>query len=604
MEKLAKKNTKKIRASVGLTLVEVIVSVGIFAILGLAVLHVYALILNEIRVSREQTIVSFLANQYLEVARNLPYSNVGTITGNPHGNLPDLANPVSAGFGDNSYTIYYAVSYVDDPADGTILLGTDSAPTDYKQVKLYVTNASTNITKSFLTNVAPQGLEGLLSGGALFIKVFNAVGQPVHAAAIHIVNNNVSPVIDLTRISNENGDWVEVGLPDSVNGYHITATKSGYSQDQTYPITEQNPNPVKPDSTISIGMVTHVSFSIDRVSSLTFNVLNQTCQALSETGVEARGSKLIGTPNVLKFDHVYVSDSSGKILLNNLEWDNYTPAPTGSTYMIYGTSPVQQISVLPDTQQEFTLLLGPNTENSLLVIVKDSSTKNPIEGASVDLRIQSYEEHIVKITGGSTWSQQNWSGGSGQANFEEEDKYFEDDGGIGTGEVPSGLRLLKLGEYYTNSGTLTSSTFDTGTDSTFYTTLNWQPTSQTADTHVKFQIAGNNNNETWNFTGPDGTANSFYETAGITINEINNKRYVRYKAFLSTDDNNVTPVLTSINLNYVSGCFTPGQAMFPGIAERDDYWIFVSADNYNDWQLSEIDISGHNVLEVLLARQE
>ena len=60
------------------------------------------------------------------------------------------------------------------------------------------------------------------------------------------------------------GNWIEVGLPPSVNGYHIVVTKPGYSTDQTYPITPQNPNPTKPDATIMSGQVTQVSIVTDR----------------------------------------------------------------------------------------------------------------------------------------------------------------------------------------------------------------------------------------------------------------------------------------------------------------------------------------------------
>ena len=79
-------------------------------------------------------------------------------------------------------------------------------------------------------------------------------------------------------------------------------TESDCLSDQTYPKTGQNPNPTKPDATISNGQVTQVSFSIDLLSSLVINALNQVCQPITGTGIALKGTKLIGTPNVLKFE--------------------------------------------------------------------------------------------------------------------------------------------------------------------------------------------------------------------------------------------------------------------------------------------------------------
>jgi hypothetical protein len=543
-----------------------------------------------------------LASQYLETARNLPYAQIGTVQGNPHGSLPDQSNPNTVTVSNTTYQVYYEVTYVDDPADGTALLGTDYASNDYKQVKLSIKNISTNKISNFVTNIVPSGLENLTNGGALSISVINAVGQPVPGATINITNNSLSPSINLSRESDTNGKWIEVGLPDSANSYHITVTKSGYSQDQTYPITVQNPSPVKADATIANGQVTQVSFSIDLLSNLTFNTLTQTCGPISGVGIEVKGAKLIGTPNVIKYDNSFTSNSNGQIALNNIEWDNYTPALIGSTYMIYGSSPIQQINLLPNTSQLFNLILGAKTTNSLLTIVKDSSTGNPIEGATVQLTNTSPSVNLSGTTGGSLWSQQFWNGGSGQVNWVNTTKYFQDDGGIDTTTTPLAIRLIASnGHTLFNSGYLESSTFDTGSANTTYTTLNWQPTSQDPAATVKLQIATNNDNATWNFVGPDGTSNTYYTTPGTTIGSSNNNNeYIRYRVFLSTTNTSKNPTVTSVSVNYVSGCFTPGQVIFPGLTASGTYKVTVSMAGYTTKIISNLNVSGYQVLSVLL----
>lgn len=594
---------KSAKKQSGFTIIEALVGIGIFALLTGVVYQEISLLQREAAQNWENTTVSSLASQYLEYARNIPYAQIGTIQGNPHGTLPDLPNPSVVTVDNILYEAYFEITYIDDPADGTTLLGTDSAPNDYKQVKLSIKNMVTNQVSNFTTNIVPTGLENMVSGGALSLSVINAIGQPVPDATINITNNAISPSINLSRMSDSNGKWVEVGLPDSANSYHITVTKNGYSSDQTYPISAQNPSPTKPDATIANGQVTQISFSIDLTSNLTFNTLNQTCGALSGVGLEIKGAKLIGTPNVLKYDNVFTSNGSGQVPLNNIEWDNYTPALVGNTYMVYGSSPIQQVNFLPNTNQLFNLILGPSTTNSLLVIVKNSSTGNPIEGANVSLTNMNTSATTTEITGGSLWSQQYWNGGSGQINWNDSTKYFQDSGGVSTTDIPLAIRLINSGGHtLVNSGSLDSSTFDTGSSSTTYTTLNWQPTSQDPAATVKFQIAANNDNTTWNFAGPDGTSATFYTTPGTTINSVNNnKEYIRYRAYLSTTDNTKNPTITSVNTNYVSGCFTPGQVIFPGLISTPNlYQIVISNPGYSTKTISNLTVSGYQTLSVSL----
>jgi len=596
----------KIKTQRGFSLVEIIVVIGIMAILSSAIYGFFVAMRSAISNYREKVVISSLADQYLEIARNLPYSDIGTISGNPNGGLPDLPNPKTITVDNRDYQVYYAISYVDDPADGTFLLGTDFSPQDYKQVKLYVKNTLTNSLNYFLTNIAPEGVEGLGTGGALHIKVFDSVGQPVPGATIHITNSSISPAIDLTRTADSNGLWLEVGLTASANSYHISAYKSGYSTDQTHPSTTENPNPVKPDSTVSVGEITTVSFSIDKTSDLTFQTLSQACQALGNISLQVRGSKIIGTsPDVYKFDNSYNSGSYGQVTLSDIEWDNYSPTILSSLYMIYGSAPDQQITVLPNTEQTFSLMLGPKTDNSLLITVKDSSTPTALEGVNLELSSSGAFYNQTKITGGSAWLQQSWSGGADQDDFEDQTKYYSDDGNVSTSETPEALRLIKTGGDYATSGYLISSTFDTGTDQTEYSTLTWQPTSQDPSTSIKFQIAANNDNLTWNFSGPDGSSDTYYQTPGQAISSSNNsRRYVRYKVFLATEDTAKTPALTSVNLNYVSGCFTPGQAMFAGLQSAEDYQITATANGYVEKTISDIIIEGYNNLQILLEKEE
>ncbi len=584
------------RGGSGFSLVEVLVVASIFLMVGVGLYTLGTSATRGIRIYRQTSVVAALADKYMEIARNLPYSKVGTLNGNPAGPLPDLPNAVSVTYDNATYQIYYIVTYVSDPGLAALV-----PQNDYKQVKLYVKDPISGRTVSFVTTITPQGLQNG-TGGALSLQVFDSVGQPVPNASLTITNTAISPVINLLRTTDSGGVWVEVGLPTSTANYHIVATKSGYSSDQTYPSVGGNPNPAKPDATIAAGTITGVSFSIDHTSTLTLQTVDQTCQPISSVALAVRGSKLVGTPNVIKFSNSYTTDAGGNVVLNPIEWDNYTPTITSPSYIVYGSSPIQQINLLPGTTQLATIILGPATPNSLLVIVKDASTGNPIEGANVVLSDASLGFTSSKYTAGSVLYQQDWTGGAGQTNRLSQNRYYQDDGNIDTATLPTGLRLKNISSSYAASGSLISSTFDTGTASTSYTTLTWNPASQSASTSLKFQVATNNDNTTWNFLGPDGSGLTYYTTPSTMLSVSHaNMRYLRYQAFLGTTDTTTTSVLSNVTVNYVAGCFAPGQAMYAGLTQDVGYSLTVSMAGYQTQTINNISVSGNNVLQVGLS---
>ncbi len=100
---------------------------------------------------------------------------------------------------------------------------------------------------------------------------------------------------------------------------------------------------------------------------------------------------------------------------------------------------------------------------------------------------------------------------------------------------------------YQTTGTFESSTLDTGAVVGFnYLTF---ALTEPASTNIQFQIATNTDNVTWNYTGPDGTAGTFYTSPGaIPLNKVDG-RYLRYKASFSGPGTS-TPVLSDASINY------------------------------------------------------
>lgn len=99
------------------------------------------------------------------------------------------------------------------------------------------------------------------------------------------------------------------------------------------------------------------------------------------------------------------------------------------------------------------------------------------------------------------------------------------------------------------TGTYTSTVIDRGT-SVNETNISWTADipAEVGSNSVRFQVASNNDNATWNYAGPDGTANTYYTTSDVAIHSSNNgNRYLKYKLYLQTANNNFTPTVTNVS---------------------------------------------------------
>lgn len=584
----------------GLTLIEVMVALAIFFIMGLAIYEVISRLTRLNMVSAQRVIATAIANETVEMMRNLDYSDVGTIGGLPNGVVPQTNIITRQNI---TFSVATTIRNIDDPFDGTISgnpAPVDSAPADYKQAEVVVTCTSCQYPSAvrLVTTIAPNGLEIGTGNGALFVRVIDALAQPLSGASVHITNSSVSPVVDLTDTTNAAGELQLVDVLPSVNGYHIEVTKSGYSSDGTLAATVDNPNPTKPDATVAAGEVTQITFAIDALSTISLTTSNTICTPLGGVAAHLAGSKLIGSiPDILKYDENTVSDGGGQIN-RTLEWDTYSTTITDPNYTLIGTVGTLPINLLPNSHQDISLILGSPTAHGLHITVKDATTLLPISGATVNVTRPGFNQSAD--TGRGYLRQTDWSGGAGQENFSDESKYQSDDGQVDITTVGQVSLAQNGGDYYA-SGVITSSTFDTGGPTNF-TNISWAPVSQPpavgADS-IKFQIASNNDNATWNFIGPDGTDATYYTVSNETINSAhNNSRYLRYKVFLSTADVAATPILSDAAVSFTSGCVPPGQVFFSGLGS-DNYDVDVHVSGY-DADSHSVSVNGWTNDEVLL----
>ncbi len=566
MFKVNLKNNRKLEK--GFSLVELLVGVTVFTIICVAVYSSYVGIFEVVHTSRAKLDAVDLSNEQFEIIRNLPYGDVGIYGSIPSGVLSHTQTLVR---GQNSFVVTTTVRNVDDPFDGT--LGgapNDLSPADFKLVEVEVNCALCKnfIPVIFTTRVAPKNLETASTNGALFVRVFDANGNPVADANVHIENLTNNPPITIDDVTNANGMLQVVDAPPGANAYDIVVSKSGYSSDRTIAPTVGNPNPVRPLATVALQQVTQVSFTIDRTSTFNVSSVTQTCTPVGNIDFNVKGAKVIGTtPDILKYDQDKFTNAGGNLSVSGLEWDSYTLTLEDTAYDVIGWNPISPVSLLPNSTQAVQLVVAPKNPRTLVVTVTDSSTGLPLSDVDVTLSKSGFTT-VTNSTGQGFISQTDWSGGSGQATSTDLTQYLSSDGNIVNNSPAGELSLAQVFGEYVSSGVLTSSAFDIGSPSNFQK-IGWSPVGQPVESgtpSVRFQIATNNDGGTWDFTGPDGTSSTYYTVGNQNIHSSNNsKQYIRYKLFLDTASTTTTPNISDVSFTFTSQCTPPGQVMFDAL---------------------------------------
>lgn len=581
----------------GFSLVEVVFAASIFALVALSIYQGLFSTTLLVSASREKIAAADLINSEFELVRNLSFADVGLVSGIPAGLLATSSIVVVDG---REFEVRRFVRNIDDPFDGTIGGSpNDLSPADYKMVQIEVScnNCKGQLEYKAYANVAPKNLEAASTNGSLFIRVFDASGDPVPQADVLVENSSVG--ISISEETNNDGLLQIVDAPPADNSYKITVSKPGFTTDKTYDISVSNPNPSKTHATVVLQQLTQTSFIIDRVSSVNIRTKNLSCAPISNVPVVMNGTKLIGSsPDIFKWQGNFNTDGGGFYNISDLEWDVFTFNLGGSFYLA-GTNPISPVSILPDSDQNIDLVVASGLPSFLLVGVKDGSTGLPISGAQAILSRGVFSETLVTDQGYLV--QTDWSGGSGQLNFTDPTRFHSSDGNIETNLPEGELKLLSSLGNYVASGSLTSSVFDTGASSN-WSRVDILPTDQPIESgvdSVKFQIATSNctNGEndpplcetgSWNYLGPDGTAGSFYTITNNNINSLHDgDRYIRYKIFLNTEDPSFTPNVSDFVVSFASECIPPGQVLFDSLSGTG-YTLEVSAGGYATQTISDI----------------
>lgn len=443
----------------GFTIIEILVTIFIISTVITGIFGLFILSLRGAQTAERRVVAIALANERMEMVRNLPYLDVGTQGGVPSGSILQSETITR---NDTPYTVTTDIRYVDDPYDGlitdgiaghvavchsppgnpggqnTLLVGdnalqahlnhgdtagpcpgdadptgADGVNTDYKQVRVSVDWPSQyNISPVLLiTHISPQGVEGGDASGTLDFTALDAAGVAVAGATIHLVNESADPAIDLTTVTNSLGRVILPGLPIGSQVYELSVTKDDYTTEQTYDETADFiPHPDYGHLSTITREVTVKTFSIDALSSLTFTTqVSQPPAApvLAPNIVYTlRGTKTIGVdgdsiPVVKVVENVNTgADATYQHL--DLDWDSYTITIDGAAtgYDIKETSLVMPLVVNPGDDLEVQVILVDHTPLSLQVTIVDINGA-PIDNATVQLTGNGYDE----FRGTGAWGQ-------------------------------------------------------------------------------------------------------------------------------------------------------------------------------------------------------
>lgn len=250
----------------GTTLIEVLVAILILVMVIVSVFSLIRFSFKLIGRSEARITASNLANQRMELLRNLPYDKLGTTAGWPKGDIPSQQVKT---LNNINYTVKTDIQYVDDPLDG--LAPSDLYNADYKKVRVWVSWDKYSMPQPVIlvSNFSPKSMEAPIGGGTLSFSVINTASQEVGEASVQIINTNLEPDININTQTDGYGKLLVPALPQNTgNNYEIKVTKTGFTKDYTSPISESMPNPLLPHQTILEGEVTSVTMTIDLASQL------------------------------------------------------------------------------------------------------------------------------------------------------------------------------------------------------------------------------------------------------------------------------------------------------------------------------------------------
>ena len=389
----------------GFSILEVISAIFIFSIITIAIYGSFSAGLRSLAQSKHRVAATELANEKMEIIRNMEYSTIGTEGGVPNGTLPENETVWKS---NQKFNVHTYIRYVDDPEDGEGAADENMVLTDRKEAKVEVTwpGVKAGHGVKIVSFFVPNGVESDVGGGTLRLNVLDGSGEGISGVSAQIRNSSVSPAVDIDTYTNSYGTILMSGMPAGDRNYEITVSKDGYESVATsppYPVTAYDPTDVH--ASVMEGDLNTKAIIIDKLSSIHVfarDILDYD-NLFPGVNFNLKGGRVIGlefgtTTEVTNYDQNLATEAAGDISVGDLSPGKYNITLNEPGYTLVGTDPVFPIALSPDQSLVVNLIMANNTTNSLIVAVKDSVTGLAVPNASVRL-FDGLGFDVTQITG-------------------------------------------------------------------------------------------------------------------------------------------------------------------------------------------------------------
>ncbi len=407
---------KKTKNNSGFTLIEALVLLFIFSLITITFYQVISVGTRHILFAKNRLGAIALANEKMEIVRNLSYDYVGIQGGACEGIIPQDEDVSENG---RNYHVHTLATFVDDSFDGT--LGgspNDTAYKDYKIIKITVSwnNGGADAGSVYLlSRFVPPGLETATSGdGILSINIFSDQdgGAGVPQATVQVVNSDLG--FSETRQTDDSGNIMIVGAEESIQKYQISVSKSDYETVSTFPAyPDTDYNPVDVHASVVTGAMNVTNIALNKTADLkiiTKNYLFDTI--IPDMEFKLIGGRRIGNDEVFPYDPIYNLDeeeqtnSSGEKQYEEISPGQYsfTLSDSVTEYELIGTNPASPFSLLSEDDLNLEVRLASKDMTSVLVSVKKAESSTVLAGANVKLsNLSGYEEEIITDDNGTAF---------------------------------------------------------------------------------------------------------------------------------------------------------------------------------------------------------
>ena len=293
---------------------EALVSIGLVALLTMSLYSVLSGVVKNIGDSKQRIGALALGNEKMEIFRNLPYQEVGTVGGVVSGPVDPVEQVERNGF---KFSVFSEVRYVDDALDG--FFPDDTVNTDYKRARVEVvwSNGGTEKRAVFYDNFVPNGMETNVGGGTLSINVVDYSGQAVAGVAVYVESVEDTPEVNFSSSTDNYGNLILPGVASQ--NYRVSLSKDGYENVTTYP----NPpgssfTPLDPDIFVEENALNTKTFYVNQSAEITFaTVKAEDDSAIPNLSLDLRGGRLVGTsPETFSLDETVDLGSDGSHTIN------------------------------------------------------------------------------------------------------------------------------------------------------------------------------------------------------------------------------------------------------------------------------------------------